>query len=371
MLRGCDFMKFKNYLTYNGFIKLTVCLIVILVFTNLSAVRSAAQSQSELLYFKIVSEDEADKDFQDAMHLKKIGNTQQAIEKYESAIVSKRVLLSKNDGGLKEMLINKYEKLSEQNQGIEYYYKLGYLYDLTGNLINSIKNYSRALELAATDTIKEHITSLLNGVKKDEKFYEKLNAQSSELPEAYTPPVDVNESANKKAGDNSGRQSDIAQKIRESKIVDYKDRIEEVDSKIAAAEKKLEEAQESERKAKNDWSGRANFKRDWRDTPSSDPLADQSDNYQNTYRRRYRQAKSASEDIEKELAALKEDKKKAEDDLKAFEEENIDITPPPAGSQDETPSDNSEGNNNNDAGNNNDNNNDNTGGADKYDDSEN
>ncbi len=364
-------MRLKNYLTYNGFIKLTVCLIAISVFTNLFAVRSAAQSQSELLYFKVVSEDEADKDFQDAVHLKKIGNTDQAVEKYESAIVSKRVLLSQNDGGLKELLIGKYEKLSAQNQGIENYYKLGYLYDLTGNLTNSIKNYSRALELAATDTIKQHITSLLNGVKKDEKFYEKLNAQSSKLPEAYTPPADVNESANKTAGDKSEQQSETAQKIRESKIADYKDRIEEIDSKIAAGEKRLEEAQESERKAKNDWSGRANFKRDWRDTPSSDPLVDQSDKYQNTYRRRYRQAKSAREDIEKELAGLKEDKKKAEDDLKAFEEENTDIIAPPPGLKDETPSDNSEGNNNSDAGNNNYNNNDNTGADDKTTDSEN
>ncbi len=344
-------MKFNYYFTYSGIIKLVICFISILVFANICA----AQVQSELLYFKLIAESEADKEFQDALHLKKIGDTAQALEKYESAIVSKRFLLSKNSGGLKELLIDKYEKLSVQGKGIENYYKLGYLYDLTGDLDNSIKNYNEALKLAVTDTIKQHITSLLDGVKKDEKFYKKLNAQSSKLPEAYTPPANTDENAGKTADDKQGQQSDTARKIKESKMADYKDRIEEIDSKIAAAEKKLEEAQDSERKAKNDWSGRANFKRDWRDTPSSDPMVDQSDNYQNTYRRRYRQAKSAREDIEKELAALKEDKKKAEDDLKAFEEENADITTPPAGLQDETTSDNNEGGGNSDS-------NDNSGG---------
>jgi tetratricopeptide (TPR) repeat protein len=338
-------MKFNYYFTYSGIIKSVICFISILVFANICA----AQVQSELLYFKVIAATEADKEFQDALHLKKTGDTAQALEKYESAVVSKRFLLSENSGGLKELLIDKYEKLSAQGKGIENYYKLGYLYDLTGDLENSVKNYNLALKLAATDTIKQHITSLLDGVKKDENFYEKLNSQSSKLPEAYTPPAETDENAGKTAGDKPGQQSDTALKIKESKIADYKDRIEEIDSKIAAAGKKLEEAQEQERKSKNDWSGRADFKRDWRDTPSSDPVADQSDNYQNTYRRRYRQAKSAREDIEKELAALKEDKKKAEDELKAFEEENTGDTPPPAEAQDGTTSDNNDGVGNSDS----------------------
>jgi chromosome segregation ATPase len=224
------------------------------------------------------------------------------------------------------LLVEKYEKLSAAGKEIENYYKLAYLYDLTGDLKKSSKYYTMAMELAGTDTIRQHISSLLDGVKSDEKYYQKLNVQSARLPEPDEQAKTGNADETKKPAD----QSETADKIKESKRTGFNDRIEELDAQIAAAGKKLEEAQEEERKSKNDWSGRANFKRDWRDTESSDPMVDKSDQYQNTYRRRYRQAKSAREDIEKELEKLKEDKKKVEEELKEFEALNDDTPSKPA-----------------------------------------
>ena len=294
-----------------------------LIFLAAAGYASAAE---ELLYFKKVSDTDADKYYDEAIHLKKIGNVEQALEKYESAVISKRVILSQDDAGLKNLLVEKYEKLSGAGKEIENYYKLAYLYDLTGDLKKSAKFYSMALELAGTDTIRQHISSLLEGVKTDQKYYQSLNAQSSRLPEPEEQVKAENGGEQKK---NEAR-SETAEKIKESKRTGFNDRIEELSAQIAAGEKKLEDAQEEERKSKNDWSGRANFKRDWRDTESTDPTVDKTDPYQNTYRRRYRQAKSAREDIEKELEKLKEDRKKAEEELKEFEALESDAPARPA-----------------------------------------
>ncbi len=283
-----------------------------------------AMAATNVLYFTPAAETDADKVFAEAFELKKMGKMNEALEKYESAIISKRFLLSKDDGGLKKLLIDKYKKAAAAEGGIENYYKLGYLFDITGNLNESIKCYNKAIELASTDTIRSHITSLLSVVQHDAKFYEKLFEKSAMLPE----PPPAEESSKRQNAQNGHGESEIAVKIKESKLADYNEAVEEIETKIAAAEKRLEEAQDSERKAKNDWSGRANFKRDWRDTPSSDPLVDQSNSYQNTYRRRYRQAKSAREEIEKEITALKEEKKTAEEELKLYEEELDSMQPP-------------------------------------------
>lgn len=297
-----------------------------LIFLSAAAYASASE---ELLYFKKVSETDADKYYDEALHLKKTGNIEQALEKYESAVISKRVILSQDDAGLKNLLVDKYEKLSAAGKEIENYYKLAYLYDLTGNLKKSAKFYSMALELAGTDTIRQHISALLDGVKTDQKYYQSLNAQSARLPEPEEQPKTENVDESKKPEG----QSETADKIKESKRTGFNDRIEELDAQIAATGKKLEEAQEEERKSKNDWSGRANFKRDWRDTESTDPSVDKTDPYQNTYRRRYRQAKSDREDVEKELEKLKEDKKKVEEELKEFEALNDETPSQPAGNE--------------------------------------
>ncbi|EKD68902.1 MAG: hypothetical protein ACD_47C00377G0001 [uncultured bacterium] len=315
------------------FAALALCLI----FLSAAAYASASE---ELLYFKKVSETDADKYYDEALHLKKTGNIGQALEKYESAVISKRVILSQDDAGLKNLLVEKYEKLSAAGKEIENYYKLAYLYDLTGNLKKSAKFYSMALELAGTDTIRQHISALLDGVNTDRKYYQKLNAQSARLPEPEEPAKIENADEAKKPDG----QSETADKLKESKRTGFNDRIEELDAQIASIEKKLEESQEEERKSKNDWSGRANFKRDWRDTESSDPIVDQSDPYQNTYRRRYRQAKSAREAIEKELETLKEDRKKVEEELKEFEALNDETPSQPA--ENEPAEENKENDNN-------------------------
>lgn len=291
-----------------------------------------ASASDELLYFKKVSETDADKYYEEAMHLKKTGNIDQALEKYESAVISKRIILSLDDAGLKNMLVEKYEKLSAAGKEIENYYKLAYLYDLTGELKKSAKFYSMALELAGTDTIRQHISALLDGVNTDLKYYQRLNAQSARLPEPEAPARVENAGEPKKPEG----QNETADKIKESKRTGFNDRIEELDAQIASTGKKLEDAQEEERKSKNDWSGRADFKRDWRDTESTDPSVDKTDPYQNTYRRRYRQAKSAREAIEKELEKLKEDKKKVEEELKEFEALNEETPAQPAEENKET-----------------------------------
>jgi tetratricopeptide (TPR) repeat protein len=294
-----------------------------LIFFSLS---TQAFASEDLLYFKKVSEPDADKFYDEALHLKKTGNIEQALEKYESAVISKRVILSQDDAGLKNLLVDKYEKLSAAGKEIENYYKLAYLYDLTGDLKKSAKLYSMALELAGTDTIRQHISSLLDGVNTDRKYYQKLNAQSARLPEPEEPSKTENSDEPKK----TAGQGETADKIKESKRTGFNDRIEELNAQIASSEKKLEESQEEERKSKNDWSGRADFKRDWRDTESTDPSVDKTDPYQNTYRRRYRQAKSAREEIEKELEKLKEDRKKVEEELKEFEALNEELPSQPS-----------------------------------------
>lgn len=313
--------EFKVLLSCRGLLPLAAVLLLFLY----SPGAVSALAGGEPLYFKTVSEKEADALFEEALHLKKVGNIPLALEKYESAIISRRVLLAGDSAGLKDLLVEKYEKLSAAGKEIENYYKLAYLYDLTGELKKSEEFYSKALELAGTATIKQHISALLEGVRSDKKYYDGLNAQSAKLPEPEEPPPAAEPDGPKKA---PGASGGIADKINESRKAEFADRLEEVDAKIAAAEKRLEEAGESERKAKNDWSGRANFKRDWRDTESSDPLVDQSDPYQNTYRRRYRQAKSAREEIEREIAALREDRKKIEEERKEFEAQSGDTATP-------------------------------------------
>ncbi len=313
-------MKTKNKPGLNALVKAAaICAALVLIFAG----AAAGQNQNEPLYFKLITQEQAEEYYQQALDFKKTGNLDSALEKFESAIVSKRILLSKDDAGLKRALLEKYRTLSEKNKEIEAYYKLAYLMDLTGDLEGSEKNYSTALELATTDTIKQHITSLLNAVKKDRGYYQKLGAQSAAaVTEDPAPPPAEETGANGggKKPDNSGAET--ARKIRESKIADYRDKIEEIDRKIADLEKTAAEAKKEERKSKNDWSGREDFKRDWRNTEPVDPLVDKSDPYQNTYRRRYRQAKSERESIEKELEALKEEKTKAEEELKNFELQN-------------------------------------------------
>ncbi|HOT77012.1 MAG TPA: hypothetical protein PK467_14580 [Candidatus Wallbacteria bacterium] len=309
-------MDIKNKSRFNALTNAAaICMVLVLLF----AAQASGQSQNEPLYFKIVPQEQAEEYFQQALDLKKTGNVDSALEKFESAIVSKRILLSRDDAGLKRALLEKYRTLSSKNKEIEAYYKLAYLMDLTGDLEGSEKNYSTALEMATTDTIKQHISSLLNVVKKDRGYYQKLGAQaaSTVTEEPAPPPASESDENGGKKDVNTGAET--ARKIRESKIADYRDKIEELDRKIADMEKSAAEAKKEERKSKNDWSGREDFKRDWRNTEPVDPLVDKNDPYQNTYRRRYRQAKGERESIEKELEALKEEKTKAEEELKNFE----------------------------------------------------
>ncbi|HNY13737.1 MAG TPA: hypothetical protein PKK26_19295, partial [Candidatus Wallbacteria bacterium] len=103
---------------------------------------------------------------------------------------------------------------------------------------------------------------------------------------------------------------------------EYKQKIKDVDEKLAAKADELSTLKNSERMAKNDWSKRTDFQRDWRDAPN-EGASDPEDPYQNTYRRRYRQAKKSRESVDAEIEELK--------NRKAELEKSLDLMEPPSG----------------------------------------
>jgi|GEM_PF-5744160 len=305
------------YISLKNLKTIKIALIFVIVIGTLYTFGHPQYAHAEILYFNIVKTEDAEKLFDEAQNLKKIGNIDQALLKYESAVISKRVLLAKDDFGLKKMLIDKYEKLIVSNPGIENYYKLGYLYDVTGSLEDSIKNYEKALKMSSTDDVARNISALLEDVKKDIAYYEKMykkDAAALKIAEASE-----KKDALVKEEEEKPKEESTARKMLRSQLEDYKDRIEANRAKLSEAEKSLAGAGDEERKSKNDWSGRSDFKRDWRDTESSDPLVDKEDPYQNTYRRRYRQAKKSREAIETEIDGLKKENEKLEEDIRVLE----------------------------------------------------
>ncbi len=284
---------------------------IIFVFTAAGTVFAVDETPR---FFNIVEKKAAGKLFDEALESLKKGEKEDALKKFESALVSDQSLLLKDDSGLCKMLIQKYEKDAVNVCDVAVYYKLAHLYDLTGEIEKAVENYKLALKTSFEKEVLDDISQKLEGLNREIEFSKAENKPAVEPVEPEPKAPSVKPAVVKKQDDSI--------KNCETLIAEYKQKIKDVDEKLAAKADELSTLKNSERMAKNDWSKRTDFQRDWRDAPN-EGASDPEDPYQNTYRRRYRQAKKSRESVDAEIEELK--------NRKAELEKSLDLMEPPSG----------------------------------------
>ncbi len=286
-------------------------LIIIIV---LMALGNAFAAVGKPLFFEVVEKNSAGRLFDAALESLKNGEKEDAIKKFESALVSDQSLLLKNDSGLCEMLIKKYEEDAVNICDVAVYYKLAHLYDLTGKIEKAVENYKLALKTSVEKDVLDDITKKLESLNRELELYKTENSPAID-PVEPAPAAPVVKPVVKNAYEEF-------KKINDAKIAELKGKISEIDEKLAAKAEELSKLKNSERMAKNDWTKNTDFQRDWRDTPN-ETASDPEDPYQTTTRRRFRQAKKAREYADTEIESLKKQKEEIEKALYLIE-------PPPA-----------------------------------------
>jgi len=269
------------------------------------------------LFFEVVEKNTAGKLFDGAIESLKNGAKEDALKKFESALVSDQSLLLRNDSGLCEMLIKKYEEAAVNICEVAVYYKLAHLYDLTGKIEKAVENYKLALKTSVEKEVLDDITKKLESLNRELALYKTENSPAI-TPVEPAPAAPAVKPVVK-------NDYEEFKKVNDAKIAELKEKIREMDEKLAAKAEELSKLKNSERMAKNDWTKNTDFQRDWRDTPN-ETASDSEDPYQSTTRRRFRQAKKAREYADTEIESLKKQKEEMEKSLYLVE--------PPAGEND-------------------------------------
>lgn len=284
----------------------------------------AANAAEELLFFNKVSEREARKSYLDAVALNGKNAIEKALEKYEDAVASYSVLIIEPDYGLKNQLLKKYESLSRKTSEVQAFYKYAYLCDLTGDIDSALKNYEKAKDLTTDPVVLKNLTARLKTLyneknyENDQTFIKNISAATEKSSAAYDEPEAAEKNNENKPDDfldEEHKKKTDNEKNIEMQKTQLKEEIEKIDKKIEEAEKNTADLKNEAHRAKNDWSGRTEYRRTWRDNTDSLNGQDKSDPYQNTYRRRYRQAKADADKAAKNLESLQNKKKEFEKQL--------------------------------------------------------